>query len=121
MHSARPRATPVSSCVEAGDQLSSPPTVRTVRLDHIHRVGLVKWRGREWWCRRNVLIWSGEHRAWWRPNAEGYTVGSSQAWIIDFPTAYDYTKRCGSEKKISFCALALQQVKRDQTQRGGPA
>ena len=22
----------------------------------------------------NYLIWSNEHRAWWRPNAKGYTV-----------------------------------------------
>lgn len=27
----------------------------------------------------DYLIWSNEHRAWWRPNAHGYTVHIEQA------------------------------------------
>lgn len=28
---------------------------------------------------RNYMIWSNEHRAWWRPNAAGYTADIAQA------------------------------------------
>ncbi len=27
----------------------------------------------------NYLIWSNEHRAWWRPNARGYTLQLEKA------------------------------------------
>lgn len=25
------------------------------------------------------LVWSNEHRAWWRPNAQGYTISLEKA------------------------------------------
>lgn len=76
---------------------------RMISLYHIKKVGLTEWRNREWWNRRDVLIWSNEHGAWWRPDAAGYTGNRDEAWKVDFPTAYDHTKHCGPEKAINFC------------------
>lgn len=76
--------------------------VESVTLKGIKRRGLDGWKGREWWNHQTVYIWSREHCAWWRPNAQGYTNKLEQAWSVDFPTAYDYTKHCGPEKGIVF-------------------
>jgi hypothetical protein len=81
--------------------------VKSISLIHIKRVGLADWRGREWWARQQVRIWSQEHCAWWRPEAQGYTDKDAEAWVVDFPTAYDHTKHCGPEKKINYYAVAL--------------
>jgi hypothetical protein len=81
-------------------------TVRSVRLAHINKVGFDAWRGRNLWVGRQVMIYSGEHGAWWRPNAEGYTDVRTQAWVVDFGEAYEATKTCGPEKRIKFQALA---------------
>jgi len=78
---------------------------KMISLYHIQKVGLTNWRNKEWWDKQMVNIWSNEHGGWWRPNAEGYTSIRSEAWVIDFPTAYERTEHCGPEKKISFCAL----------------
>lgn len=79
--------------------------MKSVSLVHIKRVGLTEWRNREWWCRHNVRIWSQEHCLWWRPDGKGYTSEDSEAWVVDFPTAYDHTKHCVPEKGISYFAL----------------
>jgi len=78
---------------------------KTISLCHINRIGLSEWRNRERWSRCNVRIWSGEHRLWWRTNACGYTDDKQEAWVIDFPTAYEHTRHCGPEKKISYCTV----------------
>ena len=77
-------------------------TINSVTLNGIKRVGLVNWKGREWWNVQMVRIWSREHRAYWRPDACGYTENPCEAWHIDFPTAYDAVKHCGPEKQIVF-------------------
>jgi len=92
---------------------------RSISLRHIKNVGLVEWRNRDWWSRQQVMIWSGEHGAWWRPNAEGYTTLKREAWSVDFPTAYDYTKHCGDEKKINYFTVPASSVPRQD--RGGAA
>jgi len=76
---------------------------KMISLAHIKNVGLVNWLNRDWWCHRKVRIWSNEHGAFWRPEAARYTSDENQAWVIDFPTAYDATKHCGPEKKINYC------------------
>lgn len=76
--------------------------MKSVTLSGLKRRGLVEWKGREWWARQYVMIWSREHLAWWRPEAKGYTDHEEAAWIVDFPTAYDHTKHCGPEKQIVF-------------------
>lgn len=81
--------------------------MRNVSLRHIKRVGLVDWKHREWWIKRHVMIWSGEHHAWWRPDGKGYTDLQREAWSVDFPTAYEETKHCGPEKKVSYFALPI--------------
>lgn len=47
-----------------------------------------------------VLIWSGEHNAYWRPAAAGYTVRLSAAGIYDRAEAESLTSHCGPEKRI---------------------
>jgi hypothetical protein len=79
--------------------------MKAVTLNGIKRRGLAEWKSREWWCRQNVLIWSREHCAWWRDMGKGYTDKMTEAWLVDFPTAYDYTKHCGPEKQIMYYAL----------------
>jgi hypothetical protein len=51
---------------------------------------------------QKVLIWSGEHLAWWRPNAAGYTTVRENAGVYLFEDAYDRTRHCGPEKKIEY-------------------
>lgn len=48
------------------------------------------------------LIWSGEHNAYWRPGAAGYTVRASGAGIYTRTNAEALTSHCGPEKKIEF-------------------
>jgi hypothetical protein len=50
--------------------------------------------------REPVLIWSGEHRAWWRPNSRGHTVCISAAGRYGLAEALAITRHCGSEKRI---------------------
>lgn len=40
------------------------------------------------------LIWSNEHRAWWRPKSRGYTINMDRAGRYD------------REEAISICALS---------------
>ena len=46
------------------------------------------------------LIWSGEHRAWWRPDARGYCEFLAGAGRYTFEEAAQITEHCGPEKKI---------------------
>ncbi len=73
-----------------------------VTLNGIKRRGLTNWKGRENWIGRDVLIWSAEHGAFWRPGAAGYTTKEDEAGVWDFADAYDRTKHCGPEKRIEF-------------------
>ena len=47
-----------------------------------------------------VVIWSGEHRAWWRANKRGYTTDPATAGRYTLPEAVYETNHCGPEKKI---------------------
>lgn len=76
---------------------------KRVTLIGIKRAGS-GWRAREWWLRQTVRIWSKEHRAWWRDQGNGYTVKMTEAWLVDFPTAYAHTEHCGPEKQIVYYA-----------------
>lgn len=49
-----------------------------------------------------VVIWSGEHGAYWRPGATGYTTIVTEAGRWTLAQAYFKTKHCGPEKAISF-------------------
>lgn len=49
-----------------------------------------------------VVIWSGEHRAYWVAGANGYTTGVEYAGRWTLAEAYFQTKHCGPEKLISF-------------------
>lgn len=79
--------------------------MQRVTLKGIKRRGLAAWKARDWWNTRRVRIWSDEHRAWWRPNGNGYTTAEAGAGVYDFPDAYDRTKHCGPEKRICFFAV----------------
>jgi hypothetical protein len=49
-----------------------------------------------------VVIWSGEHGAYWRPEGAGYTTLSAEAGRWTLASAYFKTKHCGPEKAISY-------------------
>jgi hypothetical protein len=49
-----------------------------------------------------VLIWSGEHQAYWRPNGNGYTLDRDVAGRWYLLDARRQTQHCGPEKKIEF-------------------
>lgn len=53
----------------------------------------------------DVMIWSAEHGAWWRPWASGYTNQSEDAGRWSFSDAFDMVAHCGPEKRI-FLELA---------------
>ena len=52
-----------------------------------------------------VVIWSGEHRAYWRPNGEGYTPDIFEAGIWTRAEALATTSLCGPEKQILLLPL----------------
>lgn len=52
-----------------------------------------------------VLIYSREHRAYWRPNGLGYTTDRDSAgrwWLRGAKGAVAQTAHCGLEKAIEF-------------------
>lgn len=48
-----------------------------------------------------VLIWSGEHRAWWRANGNGYTTVREDAGVYTRDDAIRRTAHCDAGKLIS--------------------
>lgn len=51
---------------------------------------------------KNVLIWCGEHAAWFRPFAAGYTTNKSNVGVYVFEDAWKRTYHCGPEKDIQY-------------------
>lgn len=49
----------------------------------------------------NVLIWSGEHRAYWGSDGCGY-YDRAQVGIYEFEDAHRRTRHCGPEKQIAY-------------------
>lgn len=50
---------------------------------------------------QKVLIWSGEHGAYWGPNNCGY-YDRDRAGAYTFEEAYAVTQHCGPEKRIAY-------------------
>lgn len=48
-----------------------------------------------------TLIWSGEHQAWWRAPANGYTADILAAGVYPYEEAHKKTSHCGPEKRIA--------------------
>lgn len=55
----------------------------------------------EFWGEK-VLIYSGEHRAWWREEGYGYTTKLEDAAYVPFEQALRHTRHCGPEKQIAY-------------------
>lgn len=53
-----------------------------------------------------VRIWSGEWRAWWRPNGAGYTDQREMAGVYEAEDALNRVFGCGPEKKIVLEAVS---------------
>jgi hypothetical protein len=53
-------------------------------------------------AQRKVLIYSNQHRAYWRSNAQGYCLLKEEAGKYSFEDALQLTMHCGSEKQIIF-------------------
>jgi len=60
------------------------------------------------------LIWSGEHRTWWRANGNGYTNRREYAGRYTIGDAFARTRHCGPEKAIAFERLT------SDTERASP-
>lgn len=59
---------------------------------------------------RHVLIWSGEHSAWWRTYCSGYTPDSGKAGVYKFEDAFKYTAHYMPHKKIRFDVVAVGEI-----------
>lgn len=55
---------------------------------------------------KQVVIWSGEHGAYWRPNRAGYTTDSADAGRYHRDDAIRIISGCGPEKKIQLVPVA---------------
>lgn len=55
-----------------------------------------------------VVIWSGEHHAYWRPGGEGYTTQFSAAGLYTMEDAEQWTSGCGPEKKIDIRSFEVE-------------
>lgn len=60
-----------------------------------------------------VVIWSGEHRMWWRPNASGYSEEFMRAGVYTRAEAEDATRHCGPSKMINI--IPLEEAIREHT------
>ena len=47
-----------------------------------------------------VVIWSGEHRAWWNPGGNGYTDDIKEAGQFSAKDAWRRVAHCSPEKRI---------------------
>lgn len=54
------------------------------------------------WVNKLVYIYSNEHFAFWRANAQGYTNSKEQAGVYTFEEAWAATNHCGPEKRIAY-------------------
>ena len=66
----------------------------------------------------DVLIWSKEHGAYWRPGGCGYTTHVEAAGRYSLDDALLNTRHCGPEKRIVFERASLRPL-RDEADQGG--
>ena len=56
---------------------------------------------------QRCVIWSGEHRAYWRANASGYTTLLDGAGVYPRAEAERLTRHCGPEKRITILPVEM--------------
>jgi hypothetical protein len=76
--------------------------MRTVTLEALNRNPLLASR----LIGRRVVVWSGEHGAYWRDNASGYVVEIEDAGVYAFEAAHFLTEHMGPEKQIRYEVVA---------------
>lgn len=54
---------------------------------------------------KQVLIWTEEHRAFWRENKSGYTNFIQAAGEYSFEEAFSATKHCDPSKEIEYLEI----------------
>jgi hypothetical protein len=64
----------------------------------------------EYFASDPCLIWSGEHRWWWRADGYGYTADRARAGRYTIGDAYARTRHCDPTKAIAFERLATAPV-----------
>jgi hypothetical protein len=75
----------------------APRSVISLRYFQSHHQNALAVHGH-----KRVRIWSDEHRAYWRPNGNGYVVERAGAGVFTVFEAYNRTAHCGPEKHIWF-------------------
>jgi hypothetical protein len=79
------------------------PYLRKPRDGVEHLVRLQRWPGLlRRYAGTYVRIWSNEHEAYWRANASGYCTDGLEAGVYAFEDAWERTKHCDPEKRITF-------------------
>lgn len=59
---------------------------------------------------QQVVIWSGEHQAYWRARCSGYVSDIRDAGIYSRSLAERETSGCGPEKQIEIVPVRLVQI-----------
>ena len=80
-----------------------------ISLERINRISKMRYTALQPYLdkygNRMVLIWSMQHRMFWRPNAGGYVPWADEAGRYTLIDALDKSQHCGPEQRIHYCFI----------------